>query len=153
MPLLGQLQARQQPLGARLPAQHAIDGRAEPEVLPDGQAVEEGGVVGNVGKVRLGQHRLLDDVVAGDQEPAARRGQDASKRAQGRRLARTVGSDEAEDLAALHLKRQSGDRDSLSVDLVIILDHDGHRLPPPVQRSEQQSSRDQKSEPHPGFPL
>src|SRR6185503_7914905 len=54
------------------------------------------------------------DVVAGDPGPASRRNQEAGEHADGRRLARPVGPQEAEDLARVDLEADVIDGDERS---------------------------------------
>ena len=95
--LLLQLELAEQRLAPRLEIVHAIGRGDELEVLPDRQRVEELGVVGDIGQLALGRDRVVDDVVPGDEEPAARRPDDARQRPEGRRLAGAVGPEQPED--------------------------------------------------------
>ena len=96
----------------------------ELEVFPDRQRVEELGVVGDIGQLALGRDRVVHDVVPADEEPPARRPDDARQRAEGGRLAGAVGPEQPEDRARRHLEAQPVHRDDLAIRLVIVLDED-----------------------------
>ena len=65
---LDQLELLQQDLSRGGEVGQAIGRRDEFQVFPDGQGVEQLGVVGNVGQLALGGQWVGDDVVAGDRQ-------------------------------------------------------------------------------------
>ena len=103
-------------------------------------------VVGHVGELPFGGDRVRRDVVAGDDEPPARRRDDAGDGAHRRGLARAVGSEQSEDLPGQHFEAQALDRDRLPVRLVVIL-HPDHRPAPGDRAARRAASRKSVSAP------
>ena len=108
----------------------------EGQVLPCGQAVVDAEEVGHVADVVAGGVRVtrhLDTVDHG----APRGGfQQGGKDAEGRRLAGTVGADEAEDLAVGHLEAEAGQGIEVGIALGEVLDKDGRGGAVPVTHAE-----------------
>ena len=126
VPFLDQLQALEEILGPGVPVPEPVGRRHEAEVLPDGEALEEVWVIGNVGQEELSGDGAADDVVAADQKPAMGGSEDAGHGAQRGGLAGAVGPDQAEDLARLDAKGKAGHRDGVAIRFVEIFDDDRH---------------------------
>src|ERR1051326_906245 len=103
---------------------YAIGGGDELEVFPDGERVEELGVVGDVGQQALGGDGFGGDIVAADEKLAAGGGDGAGDSPHGGCLAGAVGTEEPEDLAGLHVEAQAGDGGGSAIGFVKVCDLD-----------------------------
>ena len=94
-----------------VPAPQAVQGGEELEVLPPGQAPVEAPLVADgVADGGLGPARLAGDVMALDQGPPPVRQDERRQDLEERRLARSVGPEEAEDAAAADLEVEPVER-------------------------------------------
>ena len=124
---LKQLELFQECLGSGVPVMEAVGAGDEAEVLPDRELLEQFGVIRHIGEGGFGSNRFPSHIVAINDQPAARRRQDAGEGPQGRRLASAIGPDQTEDCARFDGEGDPGDGDGRAVVLVIILDNDRHR--------------------------
>jgi small subunit ribosomal protein S20 len=79
-------------------------------MLLDGQVLEQVRLVRHECELALGGNGICNDVVAVDRDTAGGRAQNAGERPQGGCLARTVGTDESDDLAGAGFEREIVDR-------------------------------------------
>jgi hypothetical protein len=84
-------------------------------MLHDGEVLEEMRFIANERDAALGFDRLGGDVVAADEDGSARGTVDAGDASQRGRLARAIGTDEADDLPRRDVERQAVDRAGGSV--------------------------------------
>src|SRR5690606_12868469 len=99
LPTLTEARELEDGLDARAPApaRHAVDARVEVEVLLDGQVLVQAEALGHVADALLDALGLAHDVVPHDAAAAGGRVEDAAQHADGRRLARAVRPQHAED--------------------------------------------------------
>jgi hypothetical protein len=109
---------------ATVAARDALQLRAEREVFADAHLRIERDRFGHVADLRACLEARVADVVAGDDDLAARRAEEAGEDAQRSALARAVRPEEADDLAFVHLEREVVDCDLRSVALDQVLDRD-----------------------------
>src|SRR5215470_13691080 len=96
-------------------------------MLLDGQIVEEMRLVGNEGERALRLDRIALNVMAGDQDGAARRRNDAGETAKRRGLPRSIGPDEPEHFAHADVEGERANGGERAVELPEISDLDHGR--------------------------
>ena len=84
--LAGQLELLQQRLGTRFPAVQTVCGGDETEVLPDGELIEQIGLVGDISRRLLRGDRRAHEVMTVDHQSPASRPKDSRQCAQRRRF-------------------------------------------------------------------
>src|SRR5262249_15138401 len=116
-------------LDARSDAVEAVDAADELEVLADREIFIEAEALGHVAGLALDGVALAHEIVAKTRAAAAVRRQQAADHAERRRLARTVGAQEAADAAPLDAERHVVDHGARAVALheVVDVDRQGHR--------------------------
>ena len=102
----GEVEALQQLVGrgAGVAARHPEEAPVEVEVLPDREGAVERVVLGDDADGLLGEGGVREHVDAAHHGPSRRRDDHRREHARGRRLARAVGPEQAEDLPRLHLE-------------------------------------------------
>src|SRR3954467_1946415 len=125
MLLVYEIQLRQQARDSSAHIAQAVEPGHEAEMLFNGEIVEQVGLVRNESERPLRGHRLGPEVMAGDFNPAACGYDDSSDAADGGRLPRAVGTDQAQHLAGSHRKAEPLDSGEVPVKFVqaIHLDH------------------------------
>jgi hypothetical protein len=111
VPALAQAEQLEQLVGAAvaLCRRHAMVGGVEDQVLPDRERAVEVRPLRHDGQMGPRPHRIAGDVDAAHPGDAARAPHPRREDADGRRLARAVGAQEPEDLAALDAERDPVD--------------------------------------------
>src|SRR5262245_36736831 len=92
-------------------AAEAVEPAEEGDVLVDRQLLVEREPLGHVADTPLDALGIASDVEPPDDRCPARRLEQSTQHPDGRRLPRTVGAENAEDLAGLHAEGQAIDRD------------------------------------------
>jgi hypothetical protein len=104
--------------GAQVVAGEALDPPLEHEVLSPGRLAVDARLLRDVADRAADAVRLPDRVVAGDERAAGVRLRQRRQHADGRRLARAVRAEQAEDLAAAHGERHA--REGLDLPVALL---------------------------------
>src|SRR5439155_22564068 len=106
LPLLAELELLEEERDPRWRVDDSIQPADEPQVLLDGEIVEQLRLVWNESEPPLGEHRLRREIVIGNADATASRRDDSRDRPQGCRFTCSVRSDEPEYLARRHRERE-----------------------------------------------